>query len=139
MGKPTQRELKEKDPTHRHPNQYTKKKMAAGDGGSVGGYGGAGARSGGEGSGMTAVDSVKAKKLEQAISSGGGTSSRSGAGGAALLYPGMATAQEYAAATAGGRSQKRKVEDSSVLSKRKRTRFVLPLLFPSLSLRGTLS
>lgn len=70
--------------------------------------------------GTTAVASVKAKRgVEPTPASINGTASR--ANGSASLYPGMASAEEYNAATASGsRTQKRKVEESAVVSKRRK-------------------
>lgn len=132
---PTQKELKERDPNHRHPNQYTKKKLAQGSsvpmgpGDSTTSAGPApsgraaaydGATSGGE--------SAKARRGAESSTAAGASAGPSTAGrhsgasaGAGQLYPGMASREEYAAATAGGRVQKRKIDDAAVVSKRRKT------------------
>lgn len=121
-----------KDPSQRHPNQYTKKRAQAqasaiGSGAGAGGYGaGAGAGSSvaaGSGLyppipshplGMTAVDAVKEKRRGAAAAeplapamSQNGNSSRAGSvagGNAGTVYgaAGMASQDEYNLATLGG-------------------------------------
>ncbi|KAM0756065.1 hypothetical protein T439DRAFT_19763 [Meredithblackwellia eburnea MCA 4105] len=127
--------------TYRQPNQYTnangtsKKKHSSTNSASSHHHAGAAGGVGGVGildhpMGVTAVDSVKAK---QQTGAGGNAASgvASSAGGTAgrqthHMYPGMASAEEYAAATGGstnrGGSQKRKVDDSASVSKRRKTK-----------------
>lgn len=124
-GKLSQREQKEKDPNHRHPNQYTKKRAAAAAAAAAAanGTGGGGiSHSGSSGNvGMSSADQVREKRkaVEPPIVTG--TASRAGGGSGTVLYPGMASQDEYNAATAGGmRAQKRKVEDSGNANKRRK-------------------
>ncbi|KAK4698237.1 hypothetical protein P7C70_g8046, partial [Phenoliferia sp. Uapishka_3] len=75
--------------------------------------------------GTTAVDAVKAKRGVDAsplMTSGTASRAQGGNGGGSVLYPGMASQDEYNAATAGSSrtQQKRKVEDAAAASKRRK-------------------
>ncbi|KAL8293781.1 hypothetical protein RQP46_000482 [Phenoliferia psychrophenolica] len=144
---PTQKELKERDPNHRHPNQYTKKKLQVGTGAAAGSVAMGAGESSASGAGQPAASSRAAQALDYASGGGGGASStestkaRRGAestaaptssgaasraggasGAAGQLYAGMASREEYASATAGGRAtQKRKTDDTAVATKRRKT------------------
>ncbi|GAA6005749.1 uncharacterized protein JCM10292_004620 [Rhodotorula paludigena] len=136
------KDARDKDPTQRHPNQYTKKRMQGGLG-AAGAYGGASpsgpaisAQSANAAAGvysphplgMTAVESVKEKRrgAEAAApamsTSGNGSRAGSVVPGANLGYAGMASQEEYNLATLGGQRApvKRKVEDVAGASKRRK-------------------
>ena len=73
--------------------------------------------------GTTAVESVQAKRRAEPapVTTSASAGRVTGNSAAAQLYAGMASADEYNAATAGGsRSQKRKVEEAVVGSKRRK-------------------
>ncbi|KAM0789715.1 hypothetical protein ACM66B_006573 [Microbotryomycetes sp. NB124-2] len=112
----------------KHPNQYTKKRLQAAAAGAPMGAVHATATNAAAGlygangplmhpAGMSAIDAVKVRKgqssgavvVDVAKSNGGGVS------GGAQMYPGMASQEEYNAATLGlGRaSTKRKMEDGN--------------------------
>ncbi|GAA5939848.1 uncharacterized protein JCM15063_004322 [Sporobolomyces koalae] len=139
-----QQDLSFKDPSQRHPNQYTKKRSQA-TGSSIAGstFGSAVSSAVQSGSlylplsshplGMTAVDAVKEKRrgnaepLAPAMSQNGNSSragSVSGTSGAQHAYgpAGMASPDEYNLATLGGQrgAAKRKPEEVAGSSKRRK-------------------
>lgn len=143
-----------KDPSHRHPNQYTKKRTQGSAIGASSAFasaiGGSGAQGGVAGGslyppipthplGMTAVDAVKEKRrggepLAPTMSQNGNSSRAGsvvgGAGGstAGHVYgaAGMASQDEYNLATLGGQraAAKRKQEDVTGSSKRRKKGYV---------------
>lgn len=165
MGRKQDHSLK--DPSQRHPNQYTKKRAQAqgGGGSAMMGFGSAvpSAMSGAGGSlyppipshplGMTAIDAVKEKRRGGEPSapamSQNGNSSRAGSvvggnGGGQHMYGagGMASQDEYNLATLGGGgsqrgASKRKVEESSGASKRRKKGYVYHYLQERLVIRRT--
>ncbi|GAA5972527.1 hypothetical protein JCM21900_003234 [Sporobolomyces salmonicolor] len=142
------KEGKDKDPTQRHPNQYTKKRaqaaaaaaaaagMGPGSPMNLGGAVSAAATNAAAGVysavplhplGMTAVEAVKEKRrgaepVAPAMSTNGNGSRSGSVSGTGHLYAGMASQEEYNMATLGPQrvAAKRKPEEAAGASKRRK-------------------